>query len=333
MTRLYLKSIKNLFQKEKITNLEFIQGLKIYDITNISSENKNYKKRPYVLYKGVKNNKKVIIKILTRENYVKFYQRELYVYKYLSKIFPRLTNILPQLISYGKNPFYMIIKFYDDYFPLGESNLIKTKINSDELQLILEIIDSLHLPKSKINQEITKKKLKNVFQVNEPFSFYFKRYLRETKRTLVSIIGKYETEKLENFFLKTQPIFNQAKKYFSWGDANPSNILIKRENKKVLLKFIDFEKADYSPLIRDYTTLFYSFYLNNEKLALFIKKWLKNKYPSNTFWILFYFKLLIYSMPRQFANFGLAKNYQKQEKIKQLVKIFLNDYYLSFNHQ
>lgn len=138
---------------------------------------------------------------------------------------------------------------------------------------------------------------------------------------------------MEIFFLKTQPIFNQSKKYFSWGDINPSNILIKRENNNVKFKFIDFEKADYSPIYRDYTTLFYSFYLTDEKLALFIKNWLKNKYSSNDFWILFYFKLLIYSLPRQFIIFYLSKDYQKQKKIIKLVKIFLKDYYSSFNKQ
>lgn len=333
MTAIYLKSIKNLFQKEEITHFEFIKGLKIYDITNISSKNKNYKKRPYVIYKGIKNNEKVIIKILIRENYQKFYQRELFIYKYFLEFFPHIKNVIPQLINYGENPFYMIIKYYDDFLPLGESNILKTKLNTQELRLILEMIDSFHLPKSEIEKKIDKLKLKGIFQVNESFSFYFKRYLRETKKTLINIIGEKEIEKLEKFFLKTRPIFNQTEKYFSWGDANPSNILIKKKNNSVQFKFVDFEKVDYSPIFRDYTTLFYSFYLTDENLALFIKNWLKNKYSSNDFWILFYFKLLIYSLPRQFVNFNLSKDYQKQKKVIQLVKIFLKDYYLSFNHQ
>jgi hypothetical protein len=332
MKPVYLEKIKELFKKEKISELDFIQGLKIYDITKHLSEVSVYKKRPYVLYKGAKQNKKVIIKILIRENYFKFYQRELFVYKFLPQIIPHSKKILPELISYGNNPSYMIIKYYEDFFDLGDSSFLKVKLKKEELENILQAIDSFHVLRREFEKKLEDVKLPRVFKVSEPYSFYFQRYLRETKNTLIKILGEKETERLEKFFLKTQPIFNKAEKYFSWGDANPANILIKREEEKFHFKFIDFEKVDYSPFVRDYTTLFYSIYLADEKLALFLKKWLEEKYHSFNFWIIFYFKLLIYSLPRQFSNFGLAKDFQKQKRITEFVRMFLSEYYFLFNH-
>lgn len=330
MTRKYLSQIKKIFWEEKIQELKFLQGLKCYDITDQLSEDKVYKKRPYVLYKGKKNGKKIIIKILIRENYLKFYQRELFVYKYLSKIIPQTEKFVPKLVGERKKPPTMFIKFFEGYTPLGKSNLLLEKLKKEQLVKIIEVIDSFHILKEEMERKIKEKGLVSPFVVGESFSFYYRRYLRETKRTLKEIFGKREVEKLENLFLKTQKIFNKEKKYFSWGDANFSNILIKKEARNFQFKFLDFEKVDYAPLFRDYTTLFYSVLLADQILASFFKKLLEKKYPEKNFWLLFYFKLLIYSLPRQWTIFFEEKRFNLQEKIYQLGKMFLLDFYSFF---
>ncbi len=321
MKNVYIEKINNIINEEKITNLKFIQGLKIYDITQEKNKKSLYKKRPYLIYQGIKNNQKIILKILIRKNYFNFFKKELFIYKSLLKISPQLRKYLPELIKYNDNfekhaPFF-IFKFYDDFKTLGKSYLLEEKINKKQLKKILDAIDLFHIKKS-------------YFLNYENFSFYYQKYIKRTKEILKKILSLKELNKLESFFIKTRSIFLKAKKYLCWGDVNPANILIKKTRGNFEFKFIDFEKADYAPLFRDYTTFFYAIYLKDKKLASYFISYLKEKFKNIDFWILFYFKLLIYSLPMQFNNLKNQRNDFLVKKIKEMIIISINNFYFYF---
>lgn len=327
MTNYSPELINKILAENKISQISFIQGIKKYNFISSQVSPDCYKKRPYVIYRGVINKEPVILKVLVRSNYSQFFQRELFVYQYLGKIIPQVGKFLPKIINFAKTPLpYILMKDYKYHHALGQYNLLMKDITEFQLLSILTAIDSFHQTKKEVEFKIKSHNLISPFTVTEPFSFYLQRYHRETKKYLGKILNSKKLDKLEELFSHTKPAFNKINHYFSWGDVNPANILIAEKNNRYDIRFIDFEKVGYSYLPRDYTTFYYSIYLTNIKLADFFCHWLKNKYPDRNFWIVFYFKLLIYSFPRQYRYFEEKQDFYHQKKIVECATISKEKY-------
>ncbi len=309
--------LKKVVQKEKLKSLTFLRGPKKYSSPFPFDKEGITKKRPYVILKGTKEETPVVLKALIRKNYLNFFRRELFVYTHLKKIIPHLKNSLPLLISFSYKPFpYMILKYYDNWHKLGKSFYAEKELDNKNLSKLLKLIDSIHINRHELFRTCKKLKINCPLKTIETWGFYWRRYQRETKGTLKRILKNNSLlEKLEKFFLSMK--YRLKNHFLCWGDANPSNILYKKNlNGHLTFVFLDFEKIDISYSARDYTTLFYSFYLKNKNYG---KRFLSliSKNASKTFWDEFYFKLLIYSLPRQYVN--LQNNPILSSKIEQLL--------------
>lgn len=324
----YISLIKDVFDKEGVKNLEFIQGLPVYNFLSLNINPLNYKKRPYVVYQGTKNNLPIILKLLIRQNYIQFFKRELFAYQNIPKIIPQSNKILPELISFSEKPIpYLIIKYYQNWENLGEYNLLSKPITIKQLEMILNSIVNLNWSKTRLENKARQLGLSLPFVPTETYSFYFNRFQKETKNSLIKFFGIKTINRLMDLFKQTKIIFINSANYYCWGDANPANIIINPNNQSQFeFRFIDFEKTGYSYLARDYTTLYYAIYLKNSSLALFLKNWLMKKFKDTSFWQIFYFKLLIYSLPRQFTYFGQKHDLINQKKIVDCAKISFREY-------
>ena len=321
----YRYLIKSIFKLEKLSDPSFIQGSKKYNHTKTPVLPTSYKKRPYVIYKAIKSGKPVVVKILLRKNYKLFFARELFVIQNLGKLIPQSDKYLPELISFGLHPApYFIIRFYSASEPMGNYNLLIADLPAGTLTELVGAIETLHLNRLEFEQKIAGLKLRSPFVNTEPYNFYISRFFQETKKYLVKMFGLAKTTRLQELFKQSKKAFTNSPEYFCWGDANPANVLYNKNTGKFI--FIDFEKAGYSYPARDFTTLYYSIYLKDPKFAEHYVALLKQKFTDTDFWQIFYFKLLIYSFPRQFRYFKEQNEYLKQKKIVSCAKLTEKEY-------
>lgn len=165
------------------------------------------------------------------------------------------------------------------------------------------------------------------FNITEQISYYMYHYKHQTRKVIFDLLGKKKVARLEVVFNNAKKLFN-AELYFCWGDANFSNILGKQEHQSTTaIKLVNFEKVGYSYLARDFATLYYSILIANTQLGNHFLTWLKSNISGKNFWENFYFKLLIYSLPRQFLLNEQEGDEIRKNRVRYLLQKVAREYF------
>jgi hypothetical protein len=229
------------------------------------------------------------------------FQTELFIYKNLTKINPHLKKYIPSLINYSTyNLEFIELELLKNYTSIGDLNSLSIVPDIDLITNIVDIIKQFHITYEDLDDT------NHVLVETRNYQWYIDELkninrIISTNKTIKSF---YPSSTVNNIIEKNkEKLF--AKKYLVLNDRNPSNVLIKNSQ----IKILDFDKSGLSNPAIDYTFL-YCLLLENDKLAIVYLKMLEKIYKNvSFFWEIFWLDTL-------YKLFGLLFYWEKHDQMK-----------------
>jgi len=156
-----------------------------------------------------------------------------------------ISKYIPQLyLAKIERDFEWFTREYLPYSPLGTNERLRKKIKKEDILILAEAIYQIKkTPLSKFQGVPFRKfPLKNYFEVQNSIP-----YLQKKK-----ILNKKLSEKIIGCFEENKILLKKENKYFSHGDFNLGNLIISKEN----LKILDWESIQINNFAFDIAYLF-----------------------------------------------------------------------------
>jgi len=265
-----------------------------------------------VLYEGLFQNKKAIIKIyLNPQKEFSRFERELYVYLKIRKQVPVWNRISVKLFDYGNKPLPFLVLERLVGSPLGDWFHIK----QNKIEPLINLLEILPLV---YKQTKLPKKYAYSFYNNPDFLLKKTKKIKRTLKLLKPEKALFFWQFYHKLGTYLKKRWNSVPSGFIFSDLNPANIFLLKEEE---IRIVDFDAISIGKKTYDYAFLYYA--AIGSKIQPVLSKKIADSFRQTKDWNFFFYFLFYLSLTHSWsfvANHDLAKFNAVIKEIEQLLK-------------